>query len=67
VLAEPAPDNGALGRAVDRVRDAAWPRSVERYRKELKLDTRLFPMFGENRLEHLGLRLLAAGSDASRR
>ncbi len=47
VLDEPPTDNFTAAGLSVVCGDAAWPRSPERYRKDLKLDTRLFPMFGE--------------------
>jgi hypothetical protein len=46
VLAEPAPDNSTAAGLAILCGDAPWSRSVERYRKELKIDTQLFPLFG---------------------
>ena len=46
LLAESPPDNDTAAGLAIVCEDAPWPRSVETYRKELKLDTKLFPIFG---------------------
>jgi pimeloyl-ACP methyl ester carboxylesterase len=46
VLAETPPDNNTAAGLAIVCEDAPWPRSVETYRQELRLDSKLFPIFG---------------------
>lgn len=41
------PDNYAMSTGAVLCDDVAWPRSVERYRRELHFDEQQFPMFGQ--------------------